>query len=98
DALQRVPAGVEDQRVPRRRSDRVGELRDASPTEVRAGVVGRLHHRTLHLVVGREPLDLAGAFQAVVQPAITPDVVVLEVDRTELRIAPREAVPLTEPL
>src|SRR5438445_2837315 len=93
DALQRIPAGVQDQRVPGSGRDRVGIFRDAPAAEERAGILRWLHDGPLHLFVGREPLDLPGMCESMVEPPIAPNIVVLQIDRAELRVAPREAVP-----
>ena len=42
----------------------------------------------LDLLVGHEPLHLPGGGQAVVEPLATADVVVLQIDRRELGVAP----------
>src|SRR4029077_10800345 len=97
-ALQRVPTGIEDQRVPGGGGDRVGIFRDAAAAEERAGIVRRLHDRVLHLFAVRDALALPGVRQPVIQPSIAPDIVILQVDRAELRIAPRQTVPLPVPL
>src|SRR6266542_5986217 len=93
-ALERVVAGVEDQRIPRRRDDGVPEPVDAPPPEERPGVLGRFEHGPLDLVVIGEPLDLPGGREAVVQTLVPADVVVLQVDQPELRVVPRQPVAL----
>src|SRR5438034_11809142 len=93
DALQGVSAGVEDQRVPGSSRDRVRIFRDAPAAEERTRILRRLHDGPLQLFIGREPLDLPGVCESMVEPPIAPDIVVLQIDRAKLRVAPRETVP-----
>ena len=56
--------------------------------------IGRLHDRDLDLLVGGEALHLPAGLQPVVQTAVAAHVVVLQVDRAELRVVPLEPVAL----
>src|SRR5439155_18172894 len=71
NTLQGVPAGVEDDRVPRGGGDRLGVSRDAPAAEIGAGVVGRLGDRLGDLLVGGQAVHLPGVHQPVVQPTGT---------------------------
>src|SRR5436309_2330604 len=58
DPLQDLAPGVEDDGVPARGGDRPRVPRGAPAPEVGPGVLGRVHHRPLHLGVGGQALDL----------------------------------------
>src|SRR6266508_3209779 len=93
-ALQGLDPGVEDDRVPRGRGDRVWVARDAASPEVGPRVLWWLHDRPLDVLVGDESLDLTRGDQSVVQPLVAAHVVVLQVDQPQLGVRPLEAVPL----
>ena len=92
--LQRVGAGVEDDRVPRCRGDRLRVLRDAAAPEVRPRIVGGTVHGCLDVGLRDQALHLPGLEQAVVKASAPTDVVVLEVDHGQLRVSPVQPVPL----
>src|SRR5205085_2404065 len=75
--------------------DLLGELREAASAEIGARVRRRSFDRALHLVLGRQPFELAVADEHVRDALIQPHVVVLQVQERELRVVPFEPVLVT---
>ena len=85
---ERIGADVEDEGIPVGGDDLLRERVDAAPSEVGAGVGGRLADRSDRLGVGDELLEADPPRK----PLVRTHVGVLDVHRPELGVAPCEAV------
>ena len=95
DALERfAPCQVEDHRIPRGRGNLVGELGQASTTEVGPGIRRRFRDGRLDGGVVDESLHPSRGHQPVIEPLLRSNVGVLEVHQGQLRVRPVQTVPI----